>query len=359
MTRLGRGRPPGQAGASLHGGRTCAHWTRACARVSVLAAVALAITAMAASVPASSDAGPAGSARVVRHRARSASGRIDEYAGNEIAPRSTTAPAASWRYVTGPGETSRSVKNRMTNRRLEIGSAFVVRRLSRSRREPPEPGRLRPDSRSVSAGPPARTDANAVRPCAKRGRARSGGLEPDRHAVERGVAGDGVEDRGVGDVVDAGARPARRRASSRRRRAPVAEAVRDGDDARAHLVADLERDLDRADPGDDADGAALFEPARGRPRRGAAAPCSGRRPWSAAAVVHPGVVRAQVAAADQGQVEAGLARPPRARRRRPRARPRRRARASGASATCLSSASAGRPAAAAAAGRGRCRAWRA
>ena len=64
--------------------------------------------------------------------------------------------------------------------------------------------------------------------------------------------------------------------------AAVAEAVRDRDDAGPHLVADLERHLDRADARGDAHAVAVGEAARRARRRGAAAPCSGRRPSSAA-----------------------------------------------------------------------------
>src|SRR3954447_9833773 len=132
---------------------------------------------------------------------------------------------------------------------------------------------------------------------------RCSALDPDRHRVERGVTDHDVDDRGIGDVVDARARLLCRQAPTDPG-ARVAEAVWNRDHARADLVADLERQLDRADAGDDAHTVAGVEAARTgvlRVQQRGAAVGALHQPR---AVVHPRVVAAQLAAADERQVVA-------------------------------------------------------
>jgi hypothetical protein len=86
--------------------------------LSVLAAVALAIAAMAVSVPATASA-----------RSSCDTGFACMWSGEDYAGELTAVDnggCCGWRYVSESGDTWRSAKNRMTNRKLEIGTAFTT-----------------------------------------------------------------------------------------------------------------------------------------------------------------------------------------------------------------------------------------
>ena len=103
----------------------------------------------------------------------------------------------------------------------------------------------------------------------------------------------------------------------------VAPAVRDAHDARHDRVGHLDRDLDRPGARAHARRPAVGQPEAARRRRGGRAACSAPGPSRAGQVVHPGVVGAQLAAADQHDARRSARAPatPAAAPRRPRSAP--------------------------------------
>lgn len=102
-----------------------------------LAGIALAIVALAASVPATSDASP----HQPLLRSSCDTGwacfwSLDDYAGDQVS-HDVSPGCCEWRDVYD-GETWHSAKNRMTNRRLQLGAASAVVACL-------DPGENRPD----------------------------------------------------------------------------------------------------------------------------------------------------------------------------------------------------------------------